>query len=175
MAKKTPLPAAGFVTSVFKTYGAELHGFLVRRLRRDQDAKDVAQEVYLRLLRLERSELVRQPHAYVYFVASQVVADFQMRASQHPVVYDSDALERRAERLADPLEDETAAQLEVEQELKRLLYKLSATHRHVLLLRKRDGLSLEEIAQQLGFSVHTVKKYLCQANAQIVSFKRKQP
>jgi RNA polymerase sigma factor (sigma-70 family) len=174
MTAKKPTASAGFVTSVFKAYGSELHGFLVRRLRRNQDASDVAQEVYLRLLRLERSDLVRQPHAYVYFVASQVVADFQMRASQHPVLYDSEAAERSAQHAVDPGADEISERLDMEAELKRLLRKLSATHRNVLLLRKRDGLSLDEIGQQLGFSVHTVKKYLCQANAQILSFKRKQ-
>lgn len=174
MTAKKSRSAARFVTSVFQAYGSQLHGFLVRRLRRDQDAADVAQEVYIRLLRLGTSELVRQPHAYVYFVASQVVADFQMRASQHPVVYDSDAVERTFERPEDLQLDEIADRLQTQQELKRLLCKLSATHRNVLLLRKRDGLSLEEIAEKLGFSVHTVKKYLCQANAQILAFKRKE-
>jgi RNA polymerase sigma-70 factor (ECF subfamily) len=175
MTVKKPASTAGFVSSVFRAYGAELQRYLARCLHHRQDAADLAQEVYLRLLRLERSELIREPHAYVYFVASQVVADFRMRASKQPVVYDSEAVEHSVEHPAELRRNEIGDRVEGEQELKRLLYKLPATHRQVLLLYRQDGLSLEEIAQELELSVHTIKKYLCHANAQIVSFKRKAP
>ncbi len=67
-----------------RLYGADLYFFLLSRLKNEQDAKDVVQEIYLRLLRLGQGELVRNPHAYVYFVASQVLTQFRMRAKAEP-------------------------------------------------------------------------------------------
>ena len=61
-----------FVSRVFAQYGSDLEQFLLNRLPRKQNCDDVAQEVYLRLLRLEHADLVRQPHAYVYYIAAQI-------------------------------------------------------------------------------------------------------
>src|SRR5690606_14449266 len=79
--------------ALFERYGVQLHRYLLRHLRKSQDANDLAQEVYLRLLRLERSELVRQPNAYLFFVASQVVSQFQLRNRTDPVTYDSEIVD----------------------------------------------------------------------------------
>jgi RNA polymerase sigma-70 factor (ECF subfamily) len=160
-------PGAHLAVSVLERYGAELHRYLVRHLQRSQDANDLAQEVYLRLLRLERSELVRQPNAYVFFVASQVVSQFKLRSHADPVTYDSDVLKAHTENPADFQADEIGDTLQAKDQLDRLLAQLPATHRDVLLLRKRDGMSWSEIATKLGLSVHTVKKYLHEARARI--------
>src|SRR5262245_5457791 len=87
-------PAARFVTQVVLAYGSELHRFLVRRLKSSEDAADLAQEVYLRLLRLPRTDLIRKPQAYLYFVAAQIAAEHRMREHNRPLVFDTDALER---------------------------------------------------------------------------------
>ena len=153
--------------SVFERYGPELHRYLVRRLRRSEDVGDLVQEVYLRLLRLERSELVRQPNAYLFFVAAQVVSQFRMRSRTDPVTYDSQMLEEHTEHPAQFHVDQAGEDLDARRRLQMLLERLPPTHRDVLLLRKRDGLSWAEIAQTLNLSVHTVKKYLHEARARI--------
>src|SRR6267154_1625808 len=43
------------------------------------DIDDVAQEVFLRLLRYERAELVEHPQAYLYKMASNVAAEWAIR------------------------------------------------------------------------------------------------
>jgi RNA polymerase sigma-70 factor (ECF subfamily) len=160
-------PAALLAASVFKRYGTQLHRYLVRHLRERQEAGDLAQEVYLRLLRLEKGELVRQPNAYLFFVASQVVSQFRMRSQSDPVIYDSDLADAHAENPEQLPADAVAGDLLARRQLEVLLDRLPATHRAVLLLRKRDGLSWKEIAETLGLSVHTVKKYLHEARARI--------
>jgi RNA polymerase sigma-19 factor, ECF subfamily len=159
--------SAHFVRSAHEAYGAELHRFLVRRLGKSQDAEDLAQEVYLRLLRLEKAALVRKPIAYMYVVATQVVAQFRMQMEHDPTIYDSETVSRWAEHLHEEPTDALAARLSDQQQLKQLLAELPAMHRNVLLLRKRDGLSWVEIAQKLGISEHTVKKYLYEARARL--------
>lgn len=158
-----------FATTVHTQFRAELHRFLVRRLRGDQDAGDLAQEVYLRLLRLEQGELVRQPLAYVYTIASHVAHQFRMRTVQSPVTFDSEAVEVAAEDPEQALPDQLAEQLSAERQVDILLRDLPKMHRAVLVLCKRDGMSYEEIAAKLGISVHTVKKYLYEAKARMAA------
>src|SRR5262249_49362370 len=141
--------------------------FLVRRLCAAQDSGDIAQEVYLRLLRLEGAELVRQPQAYVYAIASHVVSQFRMRAQAAPVVFDSEAIERLSHHSSEDSPDELAERLDAERRVTRLLSQLPEMHRAVLVLRKRDGLSQAEIASELGLSIHTVKKYLHEAQVRV--------
>lgn len=172
MTVKAPTPAktgTGFVSSVYAKYGADLHHFLLNRLRRDQDANDVAQEVYLRLLRLKSQEFVRQPHAYVFHIACQVIGQLKMREKVDSTLltYDSDLASDQAEHPLHFDPDPMLGPVNADYELQRLLADLSVTHRKVFLLRRCDGLSWAEIAQQLQLSVHTVKKYIAEANARI--------
>jgi RNA polymerase sigma factor (sigma-70 family) len=158
-----------FAARALELYGADLHWFLLSRLRNDEDARDVAQEVYMRLLRLGTGELVRQPHAYVYFVANQVLAQFRLRAKQNPVTYDSKLAQHHDHHpTPDELQrDGVVDRLLPQSEIERLVGALPVRYRKVFLLRVLDGLSWVQIAEQLGFSVNTVKKYLCEANARI--------
>jgi RNA polymerase sigma factor (sigma-70 family) len=82
-------------------------------------------------------------------------------------VYDSEALDRVASEDTYAKRDELPDREHTERELKRLLSKLSAAHRNVLLMRKRDGFSVQEIAEKLQMSVFKVKRYLVEANAKI--------
>src|SRR5262245_55107180 len=163
--------SARFVRSAHEAYEVELHRFLLRRLGRSQDAEDLAQEVYLRLLRLEKSALVRKPIAYMYVVATQVVTQFRMQMEQDPTTYDSEIVSHLSDHPTEEPPDELTQRLIAQQQLKQLLQELPDMHRNVLLLRKRDGLSWTEIAEQLGISAHTVKKYLYEARAKLTALR----
>jgi RNA polymerase sigma-70 factor (ECF subfamily) len=158
--------AATFVGSAFEQYHASLHRFLMRRLRSTQNAQDLAQETYLRLLRMDNHELVRKPQAYLYRIASNLVYEFEMRERNAPVAFDSEALERAAECPVEIESAEPADTLGVTQILESVLAQLPPLYRAVFILRKRDGMSYPEIARKLDISVHTVKKYLARAVAQ---------
>ena len=151
------------VANACEQYHEELHRFLMRRLRSAQQAQDLAQEAYLRLLRVERAELIRQPRAYLYRIAVNLVTEFRLRSQRDPVMYDSETMTEIAERTGEESsEGERSGDV---REVERLLEQLPPLYRAILVLRKRDGLSYAEIAQQLGISVHTVKKYLARAVA----------
>src|SRR5688572_633712 len=74
-------------------YGRRLRTFLSARLRNSDDAPDLAQEVFLRLLRVERHDTIRSPEAYLFTVASHVLYQHALRESTRPVAIDlTDAL-----------------------------------------------------------------------------------
>ena len=154
-----------FVGAAFEQYHAGLHRFLLRRLRSTQNAQDLAQETYLRLLRMDTHELVRKPQAYLYRIASNLVYEFKLRERNEPVAFDSEAFERAAEATASGAIDASEA-VSFAQQLEAVLGQLPPLYRAVFVLRKRDGMSYSEIARTLDISVHTVKKYLARAVAQ---------
>ncbi len=137
----------------------------MRRLRSAQNAQDLAQEAYLRLLRVEHMELVRQPRAYLYRIALNLVTEFRLREQREPITFDSEALEEAAQKVSDAPDDEQGERMADAQQIEALLGQLPPLYRAIFILRKRDGLSYPEIAAQLEISVHTVKKYLARAVA----------
>ena len=158
-------PAEESIAARACEYHAELQRFLMRRLRSTHNAQDLAQEAYLRLLRVERGELVRQPRAYLYRIALNLVLEFKLRCSRDPITYDSDTLQEIAEHVSDSPADESEREADAQQ-IEQILAQLPPLYRAIFVLRKRDGLSYQEIAQQLDISTHTVKKYLARAVAQ---------
>lgn len=144
-----------------ETYHRELHRFLRRRVARAQDLGDLLQEVYLRIMRVEKVELVRKPLAYIYGIASHVVAEFRIRAQHEHVLFDSEAADAA---LDDPRRMTFGEPGGFgERQIEEAMEQLSANRLAVFLLERRDGFSHEEIAQRLGLSVHTVKKYSVEA------------
>jgi RNA polymerase sigma-70 factor (ECF subfamily) len=153
-----------FVTAVERQHGRSLRRFLASRLRNAAaDLPDLVQEVFLRLLRINQHDTVRNPEAYLITIASHVLHQHSLRESAKPEAIEAiDALED-LESLA---EQDPAAQVEVQErigELERALSKLSPKARTALILHRRDGYSLEEIGEQLGISRAMAKKYLAQA------------
>lgn len=146
-------------------YDRQLQRYLAHRLSRPQDAEDLAQEVYLRLLRVDQSKL-RKPLAYIYGIASHVVADFTNDARHTRELLREDQ-EGQLDESAEVLPDDLADRLNLQQQLERALARLPRMHALVLLAHKHRGLSYEEVAAELGLSIHTVEKYITQAKARI--------
>jgi RNA polymerase sigma-70 factor (ECF subfamily) len=160
-----------FATSTFGRYRRELHRYLMRRLRQPQDVDDLAQEVYLRLLTLDDEKVVHKPLAYLYGVASHVLADFRIELEQERehITVDSDTVDEWSDSPSCVLPDNLAERLSLQQQIDTALAQLPPTHAAVLLAHKRDGMSYDQVAELLGLSIHTVEKYVTQAKARIRS------
>src|ERR1700756_6078583 len=59
--------------------GNDLVRFIARRLRSVADARDVAHEAYVRLLRVKRKDLIRDPQAYLYRIAVNILYEFELK------------------------------------------------------------------------------------------------
>jgi RNA polymerase sigma factor (sigma-70 family) len=152
-----------FVARLAVEYGDRLRRFLFTRARNSADVPDLAQEVFLRLMRVETHEIIRSPEAYLFTVASHVAHQHTLRETNAPRVVDVAEVfpELQVDSSQDPLERaETAQRIgRLKQALQQLPPKLSTT----LLLHRFAGFSLEEIAVELGVARVTAAKYLAQA------------
>lgn len=155
----------GIAAVACEQYHADLHRFLLWRLRNEQTAQELAQEAYLRLLRIERSDLIRKPRAYLYRIALNLVYELRLKEKRELVTFDSEMLDGLAEITGSGSPDEQDARAADMQQIEAILEQLPPLYRAIFVLRKRDGMSYPEIARQLDISVHTVKKYLARAVA----------
>ena len=153
--RKKPRGAAQGFEETVRAYDRELHGFLLRRLQgQEESPEDVRQEIYLRMLRFSDADLVREPRAYLYRVARNVLHDKLLLVQRKRATADEEAAENE-----EPGEDEVA-RADNQRDLRRIVDRLPSLYRAVLILRIREGMSYGEIAKELTLSVHTVKKYL---------------
>ncbi len=149
---------SGAFIEVFRSHRGRLYQFLRRRLANEDDARELAQETYLRLLRVTRNELIKDPQAYLYRVARNLV--YEQNGKSLPA--ESLAGERELEVLEDPqpsleVATDRSRRLElIEQAVAELPPRLQS----VVLLFCREGLSQSEIAARVGLSKSMVQKYL---------------
>lgn len=151
------------VERLFDEHSRPLQAFLYRRVRRHPDAAELAQEVYLRMLRVPDMDAIRNPEAYLYTVASNLAKEHgrEQRRSAAMLDVDDEWVQEQLAQLP-PF----AAQLDGQQRSKRLrevLAQLPPKCQAAVILQYWHGLSYEEIAARLGISTHMVKKYLSQA------------
>src|SRR5882724_2908784 len=125
-----------FVATIAARYGPRLRRFLAVRLRNAADVPDLAQEVFLRLLRVEGYESIRSPEAYLFTIASHVIHQHAVRRSSEPVSVDiADVFsELRAPSSDDP-PDQVAHAQRLE-ELERILEHLPARVATALVLHR---------------------------------------
>lgn len=134
---------------------------LASRLQDGTDADDLAQEVYLRLLRVDDVQLIREPGEYAMRIASNVAAERGRLSRNRRIHTHMDCLRDQVGADRGPFEQTLHAQeMSV---LSSALAGLSPTRRAILLLHKRDGMTYEEIASFVGLSVAMVGKHLAKA------------
>ena len=157
---------------LFRRCSPDLHAYLRRRLKSLADAADLTQEIFERFLRGDRNARARDPRAYLFGIASNVVADARMARERQVVIYDSGAVEDVGESL--PSEDRPISEaVALEDELQLAVEKLPEAHRAAILLTKRDGLSCREAAARMGTTEGSVRVYVCEARAQLKMLLRK--
>ena len=152
-----------FVAGIAKEYGGRLKRFLRLRLSNAADVPDLAQEVFLSLLRVPNHEDIRSPEAYLFTVASHIVQQHHLRHAA--TLVPMDWIERLAEQ---PLasSDEPPAKLELHQlveHLEGLLDAMPPRMAMALVMHRVAGNTVAEIARELDVAEITVKKYLAKA------------
>jgi RNA polymerase sigma-70 factor (ECF subfamily) len=158
-------PGKGLVERLFAEHRRALQAFFYRRIRTKSDAPDLAQEVYVRMLRVSDHQAIRDPERYLYTVASNLAKEYAVldRRQARSVDVEGASVQQLLGEL--PTVD---AQLDVTRRVARLrvvLAQLSPKCRAAVVLQYRYGLSYEDIAERLDVSPHMVKKYLAQALA----------
>nr|WP_294973114.1 sigma-70 family RNA polymerase sigma factor [uncultured Pseudomonas sp.] len=153
-----PLHAA--VSELYQHHHGWLQGWLRRRLGCHEQAADLAQDTFTRLLGSRRVLDAREPRAYLTTVAKGLMINWFQRQSLERAYLE--ALANLPEELA-PSPEQRYLVLETLHEVDALLARLPDPVRQAFLLAQIEGLKYEAIAERLGVSVGSVKRYMQQA------------
>jgi RNA polymerase sigma factor (sigma-70 family) len=151
------------VGRLFAENGAALQSFFLRRIRSKADAADLAQEVYVRMLRISDLAAIRNPVSYLYTVANNLVKEHAVldRRQASSVDIDGIAAQEQLETLP-AFDGDLDAGLRVAR-LGEVLKQLRPKCRAAVELRFTQGLSYREVGMHLGVSPQMAKKYVAQA------------
>jgi RNA polymerase sigma factor (sigma-70 family) len=156
-------PKASLVGRLFTENRTALQSFFLRRIRSKADAADLAQEVYVRMLRIRDLEAIRNPVSYLYTVANNLVKEHAVLDRRQASGVDIDEIPPHEQLETLPAFD---GDLDVTQRVARLgavLKQLRPKCRAAVELRFTQGLSYREVAMHLGVSPQMAKKYVAQA------------
>jgi RNA polymerase sigma-70 factor (ECF subfamily) len=152
------------VRELIRTHHASLMSLLRRRIRVADDAADVAQEAYIRMLKYEGSRSVQFPSSLLFRIAINVAKD-RGRSDQVRHVKDQCELHELEidSGVANP-----ERQLSAQQDLARvheIIAQLPPKCRRVFLLSRMHDMTYPQIAAHCGISVKMVEKHISHALA----------
>ena len=148
------------VTALYSDHHGWLQGWLRRKMGNAFDAADLAHDTFLRVLARRDTPRLLAPRAYLGAIARGLVADFFRRKDIERAYLE--ALATLPEAHAPSLEAR-AIVLEALVAIDNMLDGLKPAVRQAFLLSQLDGLTYEQIAQQLGVTKRTVSNYMCKA------------
>src|SRR5262245_42722891 len=114
----------GFAGWLLEQFDQDLKKYFSRRLGNRQDVRELTQEVWLRLCRVNDRERLREPMAYVYRTAANVLAEFQMRRRRDPVTLDTDMADPGSEAISGVAPDDLAERAQAQRDLLHALAQL---------------------------------------------------
>jgi RNA polymerase sigma-70 factor (ECF subfamily) len=138
---------------LYRTYGDELYGFALARLRDRELAEEVVQEIFTRVWRNAAAfDAARgSVRTWLYGIARNAVVDCERHRSRRPPLARFDQAEA-SEPAGEPIE-----QALLRWQLQTAFDRLTPEHREVLRLGHFGGLSVKEIADATGLAQGTVK------------------
>lgn len=144
------------IESLYLRYG----GMVMRRCRRilhdEEAAADAMQDVFVQALRYQDRLEQRAPSSLLYTMATNVCLNRLRSQRRHPEDPESELIQRIADA-GDSESQSIAARM-----LESLFGKELASTRTIAVLHLVDGMTLEEVAQEVDMSVSGVRRRLRQ-------------
>jgi RNA polymerase sigma-70 factor, ECF subfamily len=144
-----------------------------RLLGKREDARDAAQEVFLRVLRhLHQYDTRYEFNGWLYRIAVNVCRDLQRQRGRHEGLSLDD--ESVAQLVSNDDSEAEALAAQERMMLQRALATLSEKERAAIVLRDLESLPTEEVARLLGSSPTTVRSQISAARTKLKAFRARQ-
>jgi RNA polymerase sigma factor (sigma-70 family) len=148
------------ISRLFSEHNESLIQFLATRLRSVQEAKEVAQEAYVRLLSLEDSGAVSFLRAFLFKTAANLAVDRIRSRNRQRLAVDAGLCDETREAPTPDRETASAQEVEI---VRHLIGELPPKCRRAFLLHRVHGLEFAEIAQEMGLSERMIRHYVLRA------------
>lgn len=148
-----------------------LVAFLRRKSGNEALAEDLAQDAMVRLIEFQRREKVRRPQALLFKIGLNLLINHVRRERRMVSGIDSDL----AGELVDERPSQERAALDSDRmaQFRRALETLPPLRREVLVRRRVENQSYEEIGRALDLSASAVEKHVVRALASLRAYQDK--
>jgi RNA polymerase sigma-70 factor (ECF subfamily) len=159
---------------IVERYQAKVFSIICGILRNHNDAEDIAQQVFTKaFFSIRHFDFRSSLLTWIYKITVNECYDYLRKKKVRKLVYESDFSEEEARRLAQsapvrdqrPAPDVAAAQRDL---VVKLLARLPAEERSLLLLKEVEGHSVEELAEMTGINENTIKVKLFRARHKLL-------
>ncbi len=147
------------IDRLFRDHNHSLLRFLMTRLASEQEAREVAQEAYVRLLQLDQPGAIGFLRAFLFKTAANLATD---RLRHRQIVNVTTRREWFDLAVEGPLDTQLAAQQEVAV-IEAALTELPPRCREAFLLSRLGGIGTREIARRMRVTERMVRLYLAKA------------
>lgn len=140
------------VEDLFRRYGPMVIRRCRQLLKDEDEALEVSQDVFVKLLSRRGILTLHNPSSFLYRTATNLSLNRIRDRSRRPVNDDNQQLHKLASMT------KTAAQLEARSMLRHLFGRHQESSRLIAVLHFVDGLTLQEVAKLVGMSIPGVRK-----------------
>lgn len=149
---------------LYREQAPRLRRWLGARLRSSEEAGDLVQDAFARLLNSEASQELRQPEAFLNRIVRNLMIDRARRLSIRTPHVPIDEANEPATRAT---QEDGIELAQLRERYRAAVDALPPRTREVFLLHRTDGLGYKEIATQLGISIRTVEWHVGEALVRI--------
>jgi RNA polymerase sigma-70 factor, ECF subfamily len=143
-----------------------IYALAYRQIGREEDARDVCQETFLRAFRaLKGFRGQAKFSSWLYRIALNLCRDWMRRERRTPVVQvleDVDLMDLAAAREPSESIEDRVARHDLTRNVERAMALLPEEQRTAIVLKEYHGLTFQEIAELVGCPLSTVKTRLYQ-------------
>ena len=151
--------------SLFNKYSQRLYNFSIKYLKSTEEAEEVVQEVFLYIW--EKKDGLKPDNsfnAYIFTIAYNIIKKYFIKKSKENAIKDDLIYTLlKQENNLDQMIDYKFLLEKVES----IINSLPNRRREIFIKRKYHGLSVKQIADDLGISPNTVENQLASAQKQI--------
>lgn len=148
--------------SLYEIYSSVIYNNIIRLIKDRTTSEDLLQDVFIKIWENREKIDIKQSFVSYLFICSRNIAfNFKRRLKLevNSSLYSNNLAEPHAKAVDDWFETK-----EIEQYFEQIINKLPEQRQKVFRLAKLDGKKYQEIADDLGISISTVKDHLVKAN-----------
>jgi RNA polymerase sigma-70 factor (ECF subfamily) len=159
---------------IVERYQSKVFSIIYGILRNHNDAEDIAQQVFTKVyFSIKSFDFRSSLLTWIYKITVNECYDYLRKKKVRRLVYESDFTEEDALRMenSEPARDQrqpvdvSLAQRDL---VLKLLARLPAEERNLLLLKEVEGHSVEELARMTGINENTIKVKLFRARQKLL-------
>lgn len=155
------------ITSVYNESRAEVLGFIAKRIHSRQDAEDMVQDIYLKLLGYNTLLKEETLLNLIYKIARSHIIDYYRHNKFYMAAHNSFIQNLPT---VSNITEESIAIHEIEKIEEQGISGMPAQRKLIYELHQKDGQSVIEIADQLLLSKRTVESHLHVARKKMIAY-----